>query len=94
VFSFDIRYEKARIAVYDEAGIRAELHRPTELGLEGFAPELRRAVSFHDDPPHLIGAVWRNIADHLEQGTPLTCAGRNALAAYDLVDDVEARLAA
>lgn len=92
VFSFDVRYERARLAVFDQAGIRAELHRPADLGLDGFAPELRPALSFHDEPPHLIGVVWRNIADHLERGAPLTCAGRGALAAYDLVDAVEARL--
>lgn len=94
VFTLDIRFERARVLVFDEAGIRAELYRPAELALEGFAPELRRAVSFHDDPPKLMAAVWRNIADHLEDGTPLACAGIDALAAYDLVDAVEAGLSA
>lgn len=93
VFSFDIYYEKARVSIFDQAGIRAELHRPADLGIDGFAPELRPVALFHDDPPHLIGAVWRNIADHLEQGRPLKCAGGDALLAYDLVDEVEAWLA-
>lgn len=94
VFSLDIRFEKARVLVYDDAGIRAELHRPCELPLEQFAPELRAEVTFHDDPPQLMAAVWRNIADHLECGTPLACAGREALAGYDLADAVERGLAA
>jgi predicted dehydrogenase len=94
VFALDIRFEKARVSVYDDAGIRAELHRPCKLPLEQFAPELRAATVFHDDPPRLMAAVWRNIADHLQHGTPLACAGRAALAGYDLVDAVERRLAA
>ena len=93
-FAVDIRFEKARVVVYDEGGIRAELHRAADIGVEGFAPELRRAVLFHDDPPALMTAVWRNIADHLERGTALACVGRDALAAYDLADAIEARLAA
>ena len=94
VFSLDIRFERARVLVYDDAGIRAELHRPCKLRLEQFAPELRVETTFHDDPPRLMAAVWCNIADHLECGTPLACAGREALTGYDLIDAVEGGLAA
>lgn len=94
VFAVDVRFEQARVIVYDESGMRAELHQPADVNVEGFAPELRRTVSFHDDPPALIADVWRNIADHLQSGAPLACSGRDALAAYDLADAIEARLGA
>lgn len=90
-FSVALMFERAKIAVFDEGCIRAEVHRPVELDIAGFAPELRIAVRFADDPPRLLATVWRNIADHLESGVPIGCAGRDALAAYDLADAVLAR---
>jgi predicted dehydrogenase len=93
-FSVTLTFERAKVAVFDEGSIRTELHRPTEHEIAGFAPELRTTVRFADDPPRLLATVWRNVADHLESGAPIACAGRDALAAYDLADAVLARCAA
>lgn len=93
-FSVDIRFEQARVLVFDESGIRAELFRAADIGVVGFSSELRPVSKFHDDPPRLLAEVWRNIADYLELGAPLACEGDDALAAYDLADSIVSRLPA
>lgn len=93
-FSVDIRFERARVSIFDEAGVCAELHRLSSVDLGDFAPELRSVSRFRDNPPRLLCDVWGNIADHLEHGKSLACADRNVLAAYDLADAIEARLPA
>lgn len=93
-FSFDIRFERARVAVYDEDGIRADLYRLVDLDIDGFAPELRLVTCFRENQSSLIAEVWRNIADHLDKQTPLLFAGRDVLDAYQLADAIEERLSA
>lgn len=88
VFSVDLRFERARVLIFDEDGARAELHRPFRLDSEEFAMELRPITRFHDHPSRLLALVWRNMADHLAHGAPIACSGRDALAGYDLIDAI------
>jgi predicted dehydrogenase len=87
-FSLDLRFEKARIVIFDEKGVRAELHRQHDIGVGGFAHELRATERFADFPPTLMSKVWINIADHLVNGAPLACTGFDALGGYDLLDSI------
>ncbi len=91
-FSVDIRFDAARIVVEDRDGIRAELHRPRAVDYAGFAPELQGAECDVDNPPRLVAHLWTNVADFLQSGTPLRCAGAEGLVAYDLADAVAAKL--
>lgn len=92
-FSVDIRFDAARIVVEDIDGVRAALHRPAPTAYAGYAPELQVDASYVEEPPGLIGALWKNVADHLETGTPLRVAGDDALAVYRLADDIQRSLA-
>ena len=78
VFSVDIRFERARVTVYDENGIRAELYRAAPVAFAGYAPELCATERYHDDPPRLMAEVWHNVADHLDawHGARLRGGGR------------------
>src|SRR5262245_50865552 len=53
-FSVTLTFERAKVVVFDEGSSHAELHRPAELEIAGFAPELRTTVRFADDPPRLL----------------------------------------
>ena len=86
-FEFDLRFDRARIRIFDEGGVRAELYLPS-ASTPGFADELSRADVFEDVPAAMLKLVWSNIANHLGSGEPLRCEGRSALATYNLVDDV------
>ena len=94
VFSVELRFERARVHVFDQNGIRAELHRKADSGFSGFASELCPVESFHDDPARLFGVLWSNIADHLERKAALACAGTDALIGYELMERILARLRA
>ena len=87
-FSVDLRFEKARVHIFDRDGIRAEVHRPADSGFDGFAQELRPVGVFHDDPPRLFGTLWSNIADHLDGKGSIACAGMDGLLGYELMDRV------
>lgn len=88
VFSVDLRFQRARVIFFDEAGSRAELHQPAKLNSNEFSPELRPFIRVHDQPPQLLAQIWRNIADHLSNGAPIACSGKDALAGYDLIDAI------
>jgi predicted dehydrogenase len=92
VFAVDIRFERGRLVVADEDGVRAYFHRPHPVDTNGFAPELRTQTSFHDNPPRLTAAVWSSIADHLDGGAEPPSSNESALAAYDLADAMIAAL--
>lgn len=92
-FSVDIRFEKARVVIEDEDGVQARLYRPHPVGAAGFADELRLAESYIDNPPRLMAEVWRNIADHLDNGAPLASSGMASLAGYGLLDALEGAMA-
>ncbi len=91
VFSVDMRFERARVMVFNQRGVRAELYQLGEAGVPGFAQELTPTMQYHDEPPHLLARVWRNVADHLDTGISLACAGTETLAAYDLADAIISR---
>ncbi|MDI1344755.1 MAG: Gfo/Idh/MocA family oxidoreductase [Pseudolabrys sp.] len=87
-FSVDLRFEQARVHIFDQDGIRADLYRPADSGFSGFAPELRPVEAFHDDPRRLFGILWNNIADHLDGKASLASAGVDGLVGYELMDCV------
>lgn len=90
-FEVDLRFDRARVRIFDEGGVRAELYRPG-ASTPGFAAELTLADCFIDVPAAMLKLVWSNIADYLESGEPLRCEGQAALATYDLVDDIDSIL--
>ena len=79
VFSLELLFERARIRIYDEDGVKAELALPDSIHAIGYAPELRSAESFHDKPASLMSKVWTNLADHLLFGASIACASSDAL---------------
>jgi predicted dehydrogenase len=91
-FSVELRFEQALLRIYDEAGIRAEVLRPAAASYSDFAPELQSVHRYHDQPPRIFAEVWRNIADHLELGTPVACPAGDAIAGYELLDAIERQL--
>lgn len=91
-FEVDIRFERARIRIFDENGVQATLLRNDGNTLPGFAPELVPVSSYHDRPARLPKYVWKNLADYLEDGRELACAGSSILVAYDLADAILAKV--
>lgn len=91
-FEVDIRFERARIRVFDENGVRATLLRNGGDTQPGFSPELVPVSSYHDRPARLPKIVWKNVADYLEYGQELACAGNSILVAYDMADAILAKV--
>ena len=91
-FDVDLRFQQARVVIEDEDGVNATLYRTGPVGAVGFADELKRSEVYRDQPQRLMAHVWSNVADHLESARPLACAGTQALAGYDLLDDLLERL--
>lgn len=89
VFTVELMFERARIWIGDEDGIKARLDLPAALDTPGYAPELRVAERFHDKPATLMTRVWSNLADHLLNGAPVACTAAAALAGLRM----QARLA-
>lgn len=91
IFAVDIHFERARVSIFEQEATRAELHTLRPSNHDGFSPELAPVEVFSDNPPRLFKMLWSNVADHLQNGAPLACAGIDALAAYDLSDAILSR---
>lgn len=89
VFAVELLFERGRIRINDEDGIKAQLDLPAALNTAGYAPELRFAEGFHDKPATLMTRVWSNLADHLLTGVPVASSATATLAGLRM----QARLA-
>lgn len=69
-WSVDIVFERGRLRVWNEEGIRVQILAPDEEGAV-YGPELRPIDDFHDRPAAYMTYVWSNLADHLGDGAPL-----------------------
>ncbi len=87
-FDLDIRFSNASVHVFDQDGVRAALSRAVGPTQPGFSPELKTISMYHDSPAQLPKLLWKNIADHLEDGSSLLCDGTTALVAYDFADSI------
>jgi predicted dehydrogenase len=88
VFEVDIRFERARIRVFDDLWARMEFYTPAPTDFTGFAEELTLSERFEDNPPSLLRRAWSNLADHLGDNATMISSGHDALMAYDLADSI------
>lgn len=82
MFSVEILWERARLVVEDAGEIACRFERGADAATPAM---LLPAWRYDDDPPRLMALVWRNLADHLANGTPLACTARDALGGLGLV---------
>jgi hypothetical protein len=78
-FSVELLFERARIRIYDEDVVKAEIAYPVGNNAMGYAPELRIAESFHDKQTSLMREVWTNLGDHLLSGAAVKYASSDSL---------------
>lgn len=93
-FTVDLRFAAARILVEDCAGVRATLYRAAPVTYGGFPDELVPVEQWNEGELPVMTAMWRNLADHLDGLAPLRASGSEALAVYDLLDQIDERLLA
>ena len=87
-FEFDIRFERARVRVFDDKWTRMEIYGKAVSEYFGFADELTLTHQFVDEPASLMQRAWCNVADYLQGEAPMASSGSNALLAYDLADAI------
>ncbi len=87
VFEVELVFERGRMLLVDEDGIRAHFFSPVELS-GGFAAELRHIGEITDDPPCLMQKLWGTVGDVLLGGRPTMATATSGFAADDLADQL------
>lgn len=86
-FEVDLTFERSRMTVYDEGGVRARFYGLFNID-PGFSPELRVIEEVDDTGRSLMSGLWTSVGSALLDGESFAPAGIDSILADDLADDL------